>query len=467
MISESTLVNVSRQNDALTFNGAITNSTSLNNVLDLFFIAGASRRMYDKDIIKMFDAALAENTLLTVKLLFWARDIRGGAGERRFFRICYNYLITNYNDIANKIMNFVPEYGRWDDLWNVSVYNKELFSLIKKGIDEKNGLLGKWLPRQPKNNSLFYNKLLRFLDLNSKDYRKLIVGLSKTVEQQLCTNKWDDVEYSKVPSQSMNKYRKAFYKHDSDRFKLFIDSAVKGEVKINSGAIFPYQLYQAINNGENAQAVQAQWNSLPNYMENCNERILPMCDVSGSMTGLPMDISVSLGIYISERNEGIFKNAFITFTSDPTMQYLTGSLSQRINQLKGPVGYNTNFEKAFDMILSKAKEHNLSQEDMPTMILAISDMHFDNASISGKSVTALKAISNKYTNAGYKMPKLVFWNVNGSINNVPANINDKNTALISGASPSIVKSVLAGKDFSPIGIMLETLNSKRYENIVL
>ena len=131
MISESTLVNVARQNDALTFNGAITNSTSLNNVLDLFFIAGASRRMSDKDIIKMFDAALAENTLLTIKLLFWARYIRGGAGERRFFRICYNYLITNYNDIAKKIMNYVPEYGRWDDLWNVSTYDKELFSLIK------------------------------------------------------------------------------------------------------------------------------------------------------------------------------------------------------------------------------------------------------------------------------------------------------------------------------------------------
>lgn len=467
MISNSTLVNSCRQEDALTYNGAITNSTSLSAIVDLFFIAGASRRMSEKDVIKMFDAALAENTLLTIKLLFWARDIRGGAGERRFFRICYNYLSLSYKDIFNKIMNYIPEYGRWDDLWSVSIYDKEMFSLIKKGLDDKNGLLAKWLPRQRKNNSLFYNKLLRFLELNSKDYRKLIVGLSKTVEQQICSKNWEDVEYSKVPSQSMNKYRTAFYKHDATRFQLFIDSAIKGEVKINSSAIFPYQLYQAIMKGENEKAVQAQWNSLPNYMEDCKERILPMCDVSGSMTGLPMDISISLGIYISERNEGIFKNAFITFTSDPTMQYLNGTLIQRIKQLKGPVGYNTNFTKAFDMILSKALQNNLTQEEMPTMILAISDMEFDNASISGKSVTAMDAIKIKYENAGYKMPKLVFWNVNGRIGNVPVNSNYKNVALVSGASPSIVKSVLAGKDFTPTGIMLETLNSKRYENIVL
>jgi hypothetical protein len=330
-------------------------------------------------------------------------------------------------------------------------------------------LMSKWLPRQKMiiNGVNFTNHLKKHLGLSSKEYRKLIVSLSKTVEQQICANKWDAIEYPKVPSQAMNKYRTAFYKHDESRFKMFIESVTKGEVAIKADTLFPYQLYQALNRGENAKAIEAQWMNLPNFMKDSSERILPMCDVSGSMDGLPMDISVSLGIYISERNTGIFKDAFVTFTSQPTMQYLTGTLSQRCYQIKGPVGYDTNFVGAFEMILDKAVKHNLSPDEMPTMILAISDMEFNSSHIRGTSVTALDAIRAKYQKAGYVAPKIVFWNVNGRQNNVPANVGDKNVALVSGASPSIMKSILSGKDFTPIGVMLETLNSKRYANILL
>jgi hypothetical protein len=330
-------------------------------------------------------------------------------------------------------------------------------------------LMSKWLPRQKMiiNGVNFTNHLKKYLGLSSKEYRKLIVSLSNTVEQQLCAKQWENVEYTKVPSQAMNKYRTAFYKHDESRFKMFIDSVSKGEATIKADAIFPYQLYQAINRDENKQAIEAQWMSLPNFMQDSKERILPMCDVSGSMNGLPMDISVSLGIYISERNTGIFKDAFITFTSHPTMQYLTGTFSQRCNQLKGAVGYDTNFVGAFEMILDKAVKNNLSQDEMPTMILVISDMEFNSSHIKGNSVTALNAIRQKYSDAGYVAPKIVFWNVNGRQSNVPTNVTDRNVALVSGASPSIMKSILAGKDFTPMGVMLTTLNSKRYENILV
>lgn len=473
MLSNSSLVNELRQNDVLTNNGAVTNSTSLNNILDLFFICGASRTMSEDSIIKMFDAALAENTLLTIKVLFYARDVRSGAGERRFFRICLRHLSNRYNSIYKNVIKYIPEYGRWDDMWcSADLVNTEVFSVIKTGLDEKNGLLAKWLPRKAKTETKkFYFGLLNYLGLSQKDYRKKIVSLSNTVEQQICSNKWEDVEYNKVPSQAFKNYRKAFLKHDQTRFNLFLESVEKGEAKINANAIYPYQLYNAINlNGSDNKSVELQWNNLPNFMENSKERILPMCDVSGSMgsnNGLPMAMSVSLGIYISERNEGIFKNAFMTFTSKPTMQYLTGSLTQRISQIKGPVGYDTNFVKAFEVILEKALEKGLTQGELPTMILAISDMEFNSSEVKGKSVTAFQSIKNRYEEAGFQMPKLVFWNVNGRELNVPVSSNTINTALVSGASPSILKSILNGDDFTPVGIMLTTLNSKRYERIAI
>ena len=459
MNSKSNLVNAARQEDVLTANGMVTNSTSLNSCVDMFFLAGASRNMPEKDIEILFQKAIVENPLVALKLMFWSRDVRGGAGERRFFRICSKFLNKNYLSYLEKNISNVPEYGRWDDIFELD--EKLVLPLIKKGLEDKNGLLGKWLPR---NHSEFANKVRKYLGLNPKEYRKLVVGLSNTVEQKMCAKDWDAITYSHVPSVAMNKYRKAFLKNDESRFNEFITLVHEGKEEIKAGVLFPHQLYQAYARCENQKAVEAQWMNLIDYMADSNERIIPVCDVSGSMTGLPMDVSVSLGIYTSERNKSIFKDAFITFSGQPKMQYLKGSLYERIRQLqRAEWGMNTNLDAVYTLILNKAVENKISEDEMPTKILIISDMEFDACA----NLTALDMIRKKYENAGYKMPEIIFWNVNGRLGNIPANFKTNGVGLVSGFSPSILKSILAGKIDTPESLMLRTVMSDRYEPITI
>jgi hypothetical protein len=464
MKSKSNLVNAARQEDALTDNGMITNSTSLNSNVDMFFLAGASRNMSEKDIEVLFQKAIVEDPLVALKTLFWARDARGGAGERRFFRICSKFLNKNYFSYLEKNIKYVPEYGRWDDIFELD--DKIVLPLIKEGLEGGNGLLGKWLNRKGE----FANKVRKYLKLTPKEYRKLVVGLSNTVEQKMCAKEWEEINYTHVPSVAMNKYRKAFLKNDTNRFNEFINLVHEGKEEIKAGVLFPHQLYQAYKRGEDKKAVEAQWINLPDYIVDSNERIIPVCDVSGSMTsnnGLPMSVSVSLGLYISERNKSIFKDAFITFSSSPTMQYLKGSFSQRIEQLeRADWGMNTDLEAVYKLILNKATEHHISESEMPTKILIISDMEFDQCA-SNRSDTALKMIDRMYQSAGYKIPEIIFWNVNGRLGNIPANFRTKGVGLVSGFSPSILKSILQGNVDTPQSLMLRTVMSERYEAITI
>jgi len=478
-VQQSLLVNaVRKEKKVYTNNGARTNATSLYKVLDLFFIAGASRNMNDKKIIEMFDAALAENTLLALKCIFWARDIRGGAGERRFFRICMEHLRKDYNEIYKSMTQYVPEYGRWDDLFFSNATALSNYRMIRTSLNNKNGLLAKWLPRKGNIAKIIRDKL----GLSPRIYRKTIVRLSQTVEQQMCAKQWKHINYSGVPSVAINKYRKAFYRNDEARFTQFITSVTKGTKKINAKAIFPHTLVRAIYRGENERAVEAQWMNLPNYMEGSKDRILPICDTSGSMSinsNIPMDVSIALGIYISERNKGPFKNAFMTFSAKPEMHVTNGTLSQRLNQIRNaPAGYNTNLVACFNLLLETGIKHDLSNKDMPTKILVISDMEFDGtassyyvsareqAKSSREFLSNYEIIKRNYTNSGYNMPSIVFWNVNGRAENVPATKDDR-VGLVSGFSPAILTSILSGKIYSPSQLMLRTIDSDRYRQIKL
>ena len=258
----------------------------------------------------------------------------------------------------------------------------------------------------------------------------------------------------------MNRYRNAFFKHDETRMTQYISDVKSGNAKINASVLFPHQLYQAIQGGQNADAVEAQWNAMPDYMADSTERILPVCDVSGSMSGLPMDVSVSLGLYISERNKGIFRDAFITFSESPVMQYLQGSVAQRMRQLSNADwGMNTDLQAVFRLILDVAKRDELPADEMPTKILIISDMEFDEAG----SNTNLERIKAEYIQCGYEMPEIVFWNVNGRMGNSPAQVQDNGVGLVSGFSPSILKSILKGKIYGPRELMLDTVMTDRYK----
>jgi Domain of unknown function (DUF2828) len=365
----STLLNALQTKDTFTENGMTTNSSTLNSCLNLFFQVGAMRAQDKQARINAFVKAFYEEPLTAMKLLFWARDIRGGAGERQTFRLVCEYLAKNHKENIAKNLSLIPEYGRWDDLlvFIGTPLEKEALSIIKKGLEDKNGLCAKWMPRPNVSNRESKRQakvLAKFLNLNVKEYRKLIVGLSNTVEQLMCSQNWNSIDYSKLPSKAMSDYMKSFTKNDAERFQAYLLALKNGETKINAGAVYPYDITKNLRYG-NKSGADAQWNALPNFMENNNEMLLPVVDVSGSMECSAggsknvscMDVSISLGLYISEKNVGPFKDAFITFSTNPKLQYLKGSLSDRYNQLaRADWGGSTDLEAVFKLVLGQAKK---------------------------------------------------------------------------------------------------------------
>lgn len=477
-ISESNLVNATRQKDTFTEKGMPTNSTSLNACVDMYFMAGAARHWTDAQIEDLFQKALTEDPLTALKLMFWSRDVRGGAGERNFFRVCINYLEKYYLGYLKKNAHLIPEYGRWDDLFEV---NSDIYMpLIKNALENRNGLTAKWTPRK----GPIANTIRKSLGLAPKDYRKLIVSLSETVEQLMCAKQFEGINYEHVPSVAMNKYRKSFYKNDKNRFVEYISNVKSGAAKMCAGAIYPYQLYdsflKARNQADN-DAIEAQWYSLPNYMEGSKERILPMIDTSGSMTfydSLPARAGWSLGLYISERNEGIFKDAFMTFHTNPKMLYLKGSIAERIRSIRSVEWKGTtNVEAAFELLLTKAIQNKIKESEMPTTILILSDMQFD-PSLTCYNVSAHEMIKANYETAGYKIPRIIFWNLRAKKDNVVASAFDENVGMVSGFSPSCLKSILSGEEIesesdvekkkeTPYELMMKVINGERYASITI
>ena len=497
-------VEMMTEKDTLTENGAITNSTSHNYNLDLFFLAGACRNESEKNINILLNNAWNEgDKILTLKTIFWAGDIRQGAGERRFFKIALTWLYNNHKEEFYKYLDKVPEFSRWDVLFDITATSKDekILDYICTEIKNGNALLCKWMPRksvvrdrktvdsvyivkQEGTNSeevrkkvtkttkvvkrKLYNGLCKqvykHLGWTEKELRKWLAAHSNTVEQKMCAKQWNEIQYKSVPSVALNKYTQAWYRNDEERFTKYIEDVKSGKEKINASAIFPHDIIRKVSWCDGFTESQiAQWNNLPNYLENCADNMfIPICDVSGSMEGTPMNISIALGLYLSERNVGPFKDAFIVFSDESEFMYLKGDINSRMEQMQeiGFVSNNTNLLAAFDNILEKAIEYKLSESEMPKNILIISDMEFDECG----RLTNYDAVKSRYFMAGYKVPNIIFWNVNGRTRNIPITVNDQGVALISGASPSIVKAVLTG-EISPIKIMLNVLNTERYSFI--
>lgn len=470
------LTNALRQNDTVTENGMETNSSSLNHCVDLFFTIGAMRGQDKQRLIRNFSLALLEDPTRAMKILFWVRDVRGGAGERQIFRDLIKHLVEDHPDFLKSNIPQISEFGRWDDLLELvgTKLEVEAFTQIRWGLDVKNALCSKWMPRK----GPIAAKLRSFLEMSPKQYRKTLVELTSVVETQMCANDWESIDFGKIPSVASARYQKTFWKRNETGYKDYIASLQKGEAKINAGAVYPYDVTKSLQRGNSDVAIE-QWKALPNFMEGSEDRILPVVDTSGSMChpagGNPnvscLDVSVSLGLYISERNVGAFKDAFITFSASPKLQILNGNLRDRWHQLeKSDWGYNTDLVKVFDLILDQATKHSVPESEMPTKVLILSDMEFDSATdacqVSNKwDSSAQGIIEQKYANAGYKVPAVVYWNIQSRGINIPVAFDKTGTALISGFSPSILKSVVKGEITSPQGIMDETIFSPRYEAI--
>ena len=455
-----------------TANGAVTLSSSLDPVVDLFFLAGASR---GKDLSNNFLSSFLADRLLTCQLALWMRDIRGGAGERQQFRNFMTWLLQYEQPKkrfkwSRRLAKKVLEVGRADDLL---VYHKTAMwphaaALIKTALNEKNGLVAKWMPRK----GGVAKALAKYLRLSPKEYRKTIVGLSTTVEQKMCARQWDTINFSHVPSRAMSIYRLAFDRNAHVKFQEYVDALSNGETKVNAGAVFPHDIvYDIMNSSGNALAVShGMWDALPNFAVGTGKTLV-MADVSGSMGGLektnkgpmPMLVSVSLALYFATKTTGPFANHFMTFSTDPELVKLPngGSLRDKISTIEhSHWGMSTNLQRAFEVILQSATNQNVSADEMPERIVIVSDMEFNAACRN----TNFESISTKYAEAGYTLPSIVFWNVNGRSGNVPVTYDQSGTALVSGYSPSIMKSIVeTGAVASPLDVMMQTLSNERYK----
>ena len=458
---------VTTENVARTTNGMKALKSTLSNTTDLFFKIGASR---GKNITAQFEKAYLEDREMALRVAQWARDVRGGAGERELFRQTLKWLEKNHRHefVDTKILKNIAEIGRWDDLliFEDDMVKSIAFRMIAEALGEGNGLCAKWMPRKgPK-----AVELRSFLGWSPKYYRKRLVELTKVVEQQMCAKQWNDINFSHVPSLAMSRYSKAFGKNAPDQFTAFKDALKKGDpkVKVNAGAVYPYDIVKNVRRGDSALADE-QWKALPNFIGDAS--ILPIVDVSGSMTCKAggnnasitcLDVAISLGLYCSDKNTGPFKDVFLTFSNKPQFVTLTGTLSQKIVKMERSAWeMSTNLHAAFDQILKVAVTNNVAREDMPKVLLIMSDMQFNCC--TNFDDRAIQMIRRKYNDADYEMPNVVFWNIN-ALDNVPVRFDEKGTALVSGFSPSIMKAVLAADmdSMTPEAVMKKAVMSDRY-----
>lgn len=475
-------------NIAYTENGARAHKTTLNSLLDMFSQAGAWRTRSVNDKVQGFTKALGEDALLAMKMLFYFRDVRGGQGERKTFTDILHWLAVNHPQFVEKNIHLIAEYGRWDDLYALydtpleKVANQLFKDQLTKDLTSENpSVLAKWLKSEnasaPETIRLAI-KTRKALGMSSQKYRTTLSGLRKRlkiVETPVSQKKYDEIEYDKIPSYAGMKYKNAFSRNDADRYVSFLQSVEKGEKKINAGTLFPYDIVGKVmkntigwNKGyQNDPTLNAMWEALPNYIGDKKENSIAVVDVSGSMSGLPMQVAISLGLYMAERNKGQFHNHYITFSSMPTLQQVTGkTLCEKIwNMERTDVGYDTNVHSVFKLILNTAIKNKVPQSEMIDKIYMISDMEFNSSCIEGTSKTLFQAIRDEFELAGYTMPKLCFWNVNARNTQFPMTMNDLGVQLVSGASPSIFTNLMTGKE--AYDLMLDVLNGERYSKVTV
>ena len=480
-------------NMSRTENGAVGYRTSGKELLDINFAVASMRRTDEKQIVTMFNKAYFEDPKYAMLWLFYLRDVRGGLGERRSFRFIVHNLATESYEKMSKLIPLIAEYGRWDDLllFIGTPFEKQVVKLIKNQINEDwnnylNGkpcsLCAKWLPSA--NTSSAETKrmakiLIPKLGLTERKYRQTLSALRKyinIVEVKMSAKNWKEIEYSAVPSRANLIYNSAFLRNDEERRREFLGNVEKGTEKINASVLYPHDIVNKyISGGWSSsvkaldQTLEALWKALPNTV-NGDENTIVVADGSGSMTSgigsgsvRALDVANALAIYFAEHMQGEFKDKYITFSGHPQLVDFSNAKTLR-DKLKIALMHdecaNTNIEAVFNLILKTALNNHMDKNEMPRNVLIISDMEFDSAA-SHPSANLFKQIARKYEDAGYKLPRLVFWNVNSRTGTIPVKENENGVALVSGFSVNIVKMVMSGKT-DPYECLIEQLNSERY-----
>jgi hypothetical protein len=466
-----------------TENGAKAYNSTSDACLDLFGTIGALRNRPIAEVESLFAEAFKENPLMATKILFYARDIREGCGERETFRNLIKYLAKYHKEAIIPNLDLIGVYGRYDDLYALidTPVEDEMWAAMKKQFEEDRdnyakgnaiSLLAKWI-KTPDASSKATRELgiKTALQLGYKvyDFKRILRNLRKhidIVEAHMSAGEWDKITYSEVPSRAMLIYRNAFMRHDKDRFIDFTEKAVNGEEKINSSTLYPYDIVEKVFRGESDDTLEAQWRQLPNYVEDGTNAIV-MADVSGSMYGRPMATSVGLAMYFAERNVGAYHNLFMTFSSEPTVVTLKGeTLEQKVRFLSNADwGMSTNLEKAFMKVLSIAVENHIPQSEMVKSIIVISDMEIDAGCRSDWSF--YDDMKKQFAEAGYEIPNVVFWNCNSRHNVFHADSTRQGVQLCSGQSTTTFKQLMSCIGMTPVEMMIKVIESERYSAITI
>ena len=499
---------VKDNNVTYTENGGITRKTTESKVLDMFAVGGAYRTRSDEDVILLFKNAFEEDRLLAMKCLFYLRDIRGGQGERRFFRTAFRWLCNEYPQVAKANLENVSEYGRWDDLIYVAEGTQvqtAAFNIIKHQLAldiqcKTPSLLAKWMPSQNASNAdtkRLGHVLANFLGMSSREYRKTLSILRERInvlERLMSANRWDEIEFDKIPSKAGLIYRNAFARRDilAKKYEAFAKSK---DTKVNADALYPHDIahrafamhYNTSLEDPTRLMLQKYWDNLKDFYNGREENGIAVVDVSGSMHGIPMEAAVSMGAYIADKAHGPFANHFITFSAYPELVKFEGvDIVDKFDRcLHANWGMNTNLQSVFDMLLKTAMRQNVKAEDMPTRIYIFSDMEFDKCvsfdsaskhstrhhwwGDEGRTVNSIDEVNSDLENIklewarhGYQMPQVIFWNLNARNNRIPA--IGEGFSYVSGFSPSMIDCILSGKD--GWDLMVEKLMSKRYAAVV-
>ena len=479
-----------------TENGALAHKTTKSAVYDLFALGGAFRGRSDEDCILLFKNALEEDERLALQCLFYLADCRGGQGERRFFRVCYKWLAKTYPKIAKRNLEMIPEYRRWDDviysLVDTPLQNDAL-SFIKRqlAVDvqcKTPSLLAKWLPSEnasSKETKRMGNIVRSYLKMSHKEYRKILSELRtriNIVEKLMSANRWDEIEFDKIPSRAGLIYKNAFARRDiiKQKYEAFAKSE---DTKVNASVLYPYEVvYKAVEGGcgwsynfnkisdTDRAIIEKYWKNLPDYLNGKDCKMMCVVDTSGSMTGAeasaPINVAIGLGMYCAERIGGAFKDHYISFSSKPRLIKIEGvDFVDKVRRIyRTNLCQNTDIEATFKMLKNVALASK--PEDVPETIVIISDMQIDSMSVgrwsSDKTATEMERIREDWEREGLKCPKLVYWNVQARNNTILDSGED--VTFVSGMSPVIFEQVISG--VTGYDLMLEKLESERYKDII-
>ena len=484
----------------LTENGALSLASTGMARVDLFF--KMCRKISEEQLVSLLEKSWAEDALDTLRIVFNARDCRGGKGERALFRRAMQWMASTHPETVLCNMKHVPEFGRWEDLiWFMEfgpAFEERACQMFAKQLKADRAammrgdvvtLCAKWAPTERgKHDKLFHAAAKirqRMGELTPAQYRKQYLTPLRTylkvVEHYMCAKEWESIDYSTVPSCAMNRLKKAFARNDAGRFeewKMALTSdnpEVRKTVKVNARQLFPHDLVRQYMNGHAKDVViEEQWKELLKKGVALKDSIV-LSDVSGSMYGTPMEVSIALGIYISPLVAEPFRNQVITFETSPRFHHLTEeTLKEKVNQLaSAPWGGSTDFQAVFNLILERALGYEDSThgkvkvrdpvpaDQMPKQLFVLSDMQFNHAGGSG-FLTNYETIRAKYAAVGYQLPVIVFWNLRGNTNDFTTNALEQGVSMVSGFSPDLLKAVIEGKDMTPYGTLRAALDSERY-----